>query len=434
MYAHDGTKSVYIEVPNDSLSSFEHGRGYWLVTRKAHRLDTGPVLGLSTPTDSAFAVTLEPGWNLIGQPFAFSVAWDSMTVNGQSMIDVEATVVEPAVAWSGEQYQYSVDTFRPWRGYWVKNLTDSAAVLRIPPRAAQEAAPSASEPLVAAVPPEQRGSEDAWTISISASSMGALDTYNYVGVRRTASSGRDGHDRSDAPMSPGNALSLHFPHPTWEGWAGSYTVDIRGAYEQKDGVALMLSSDADIWGHVWCFDVAKNFSIEGAGDEVVLEFAGIKNVPLEAEILLVDRVLECVTDLRKITRYVYFQEQREIVASEDDARFVLLIGSEDFLDMNENELPGLPAKAALFQNYPNPFNPSTIIRYELTNPGRVQLRVYDVKGALVRVLEDRNRPAGRYEVGWDGENESGARVASGIYFYRLTAPGFSQTRKMVLVE
>ena len=86
------------------------------------------------------------------------------------------------------------------------------------------------------------------------------------------------------------------------------------------------------------------------------------------------------------------------------------------------------------QNRPNPFNPSTIIGYELARAGHVTVRIYDVRGALVKTLEDRDRPAGRYEVGWHGENERGERVSSGVYFYRLVAAGHSQTRKMVILK
>jgi hypothetical protein len=95
---------------------------------------------------------------------------------------------------------------------------------------------------------------------------------------------------------------------------------------------------------------------------------------------------------------------------------------------------GVPMTAALYQNIPNPFNPRTVIRYDVAAPGHVSLRVYDVRGALVRVLEDRIRAMGRYEVDWNGDDGRGERVASGVYFYRLTTPGYSQTRKMVLLK
>jgi hypothetical protein len=85
-------------------------------------------------------------------------------------------------------------------------------------------------------------------------------------------------------------------------------------------------------------------------------------------------------------------------------------------------------------NYPNPFNPSTVIRYEIANPGHVSLRVYDAGGVLVKVLQDQHRKAGRYEVNWNGEDEKGHPVSSGVYFCRLSALGITQTTKMVLVK
>jgi hypothetical protein len=94
----------------------------------------------------------------------------------------------------------------------------------------------------------------------------------------------------------------------------------------------------------------------------------------------------------------------------------------------------VPKEYRLEQNYPNPFNPTTIIRYEIAKAGRLSLRIYNVSGALVKVLEERDREPGRYEIGWDGNNEHGEKVSSGVYFYRLTAPGFSQTRKMLLLK
>jgi len=95
-------------------------------------------------------------------------------------------------------------------------------------------------------------------------------------------------------------------------------------------------------------------------------------------------------------------------------------------------------RAGLYQNYPNPFNPSTSI--EFTVPGsdasrsNVLLAVYDVRGALVKMLVNRPVAAGRHTVKWQGRNQSGSLVASGVYFARLQVDGFRDTRKMILLR
>ncbi|HEX6791816.1 MAG TPA: FlgD immunoglobulin-like domain containing protein [Candidatus Krumholzibacteria bacterium] len=85
-------------------------------------------------------------------------------------------------------------------------------------------------------------------------------------------------------------------------------------------------------------------------------------------------------------------------------------------------------------NVPNPFNPSTTIHYELAQSGRATLGVYDVSGRLVRTLVDREHNVGSYETRWDGRDDRGAAVASGVYFYRIESGRFTQTRRMVLLK
>ncbi len=92
------------------------------------------------------------------------------------------------------------------------------------------------------------------------------------------------------------------------------------------------------------------------------------------------------------------------------------------------------ARFALHQNLPNPFNPSTRVAFELGEPCRTTLFVYDVSGKLVRTLIDETLPAGAHDVEWDGRDGAGRRCASGIYFYRLRAGSFAETKKMVLLR
>ena len=97
----------------------------------------------------------------------------------------------------------------------------------------------------------------------------------------------------------------------------------------------------------------------------------------------------------------------------------------------------LPETFALFSNYPNPFNPRTVIEYAVPASGAgeaVRLEVYNIVGQRVRLLVDARQAAGFYRVTWDGTNEAGMPVASGVYVYRLQAGRFSQVRRMLLLK
>lgn len=98
------------------------------------------------------------------------------------------------------------------------------------------------------------------------------------------------------------------------------------------------------------------------------------------------------------------------------------------------DTPRTPAASYLAQNFPNPFNPTTKIAFGLSAPAHVSLRIYDAAGRLVRGLVESGRPAGNYSEFWDGKDGDGASVASGVYFYRLDAGSFTQTRKMILLR
>ena len=101
--------------------------------------------------------------------------------------------------------------------------------------------------------------------------------------------------------------------------------------------------------------------------------------------------------------------------------------------------PPLPASTALLANFPNPFNPDTYIPYQLHAPAQVRLSIYDVRGALVREIDLGYRAAGQYLTSttaahWDGRNQGGQHVASGVYLYRLQAGPVAHVRKMVVVK
>ena len=94
----------------------------------------------------------------------------------------------------------------------------------------------------------------------------------------------------------------------------------------------------------------------------------------------------------------------------------------------------LPTVTSLSDNYPNPFNPTTNIDYSLSKSGFVSIVIYDMNGSEVRTLVSEVQSANRYSVPWNGLNNSGQSVSSGKYVYRMSAPGFSETKSMTLLK
>jgi hypothetical protein len=93
-----------------------------------------------------------------------------------------------------------------------------------------------------------------------------------------------------------------------------------------------------------------------------------------------------------------------------------------------------PTEFALRQNFPNPFNPETTIKYDLADAGRVELRIYNMVGQVIRTLVNERQNPGRYSIRWDGKDDRGLSVSSGIYFYRLTSEKFNDVKKLMLLK
>jgi hypothetical protein len=151
-----------------------------------------------------------------------------------------------------------------------------------------------------------------------------------------------------------------------------------------------------------------------------------------------EKSLHAVCEIERIefeedgTLVVVAGSQSDTYEPESIARIEILwlqeIGVED-----PGDAAALVDAIRLFQNQPNPFSPETRIRFELLQAGPVDLAIYSVQGRLIRTLVDEALPAGPHEVQWDGCDECGERVPSGVYFYNLAAPGIEESRRMILL-
>jgi len=106
------------------------------------------------------------------------------------------------------------------------------------------------------------------------------------------------------------------------------------------------------------------------------------------------------------------------------------------LDIEAPYVVEQPDRFGISQNYPNPFNPRTQIRFDLPqlsdNTFNVRVTIYNIKGQLLQVLLDERRSAGSYVIQWNGKNDAGYQVPSGLYFYRISTVDWVVTKKMLL--
>ncbi|MCJ7577118.1 MAG: T9SS type A sorting domain-containing protein, partial [candidate division Zixibacteria bacterium] len=118
---------------------------------------------------------------------------------------------------------------------------------------------------------------------------------------------------------------------------------------------------------------------------------------------------------------------------EGSGGFAKIVGG-DGRDTGTKSSLSVPDKFSLLQNYPNPFNPATVVKFEIVQPAKVSLKIYNILGQSVKVLVDEEKVAGTYTTYWDGKDQNGQAVSSGIYFYKLDTGNFTEVKKMILIK
>ncbi|MCK5332189.1 MAG: metallophosphoesterase, partial [Candidatus Marinimicrobia bacterium] len=104
------------------------------------------------------------------------------------------------------------------------------------------------------------------------------------------------------------------------------------------------------------------------------------------------------------------------------------------LGLDHSSPETVPIEFGLYQNYPNPFNSSTLMKYDIPEDCHIKLNIYDLKGRFINSVVNGYQPAGKHELIWNGLNFNGSRVASGVYFYQLTAAEYSEGKKLILLR
>ncbi len=366
------------------------GRGpaYWLLLPQSTTVDyEGAPL---QPKDSTVCIDLRQGWNLIGNPFrnnveTFSCLIDSGGYQQPIMEAAAAGWISPVFyAYLGDRYIIT-SALQAGRGHWFAALVNG---LQLCITRGAPSAPAHTDTRSSFV---SNSTEEAAFLSITSSHSTVT-----LGVAADAEDGFDAvYDLPAPPKAPvendGSLVLL----ADYEIGFNRFTRDIKSIQPE----------------HEWLIEVSGHSS-------TTVDFNGLP------ELTGAGYLVTLVTD-----------DGRSQPITCDQT--ILLSPGQHRIIMNRLEQSSevsIPDHYYLSSNYPNPFNPKTRLAFGLPSAGDVRLTIYNVLGQKVRTLIDRPMAAGHHTVDWDGADNMGRPLSSGVYFYMLESKDFRKTRKMMLVK
>ena len=384
----EGDSSYYVEYPNIEVS-FIPGNAFWLITRQGKSFDIEN--GWSINSSQPYYYTLQPGWNQVANPFAFPVSVDSINITEN---------IEPPVYYNGREYQYDVTVLYPWEGYFVYNNSSQPVSISIPSIKAEGGglAKSANRLTI--------NTDSEYLLQLSAEMIDTrlIDTQNYIGLLNNATEEHDSLDFSEAPPI-GEYLQLSIIQEE-ERFAGNFKP---------------ISQN----GQQWELEVSSSELIQKPIQIDLIE-TGI--MPEGFELFILDKDYNCPIQIYNKNFNVHLNKEFPV------RRFKILIGTDEYAEQHNENIPLIPIEYCLEQNYPNPFNSETTIQYQLSRRSKVVIEVFNIVGHKVRTLVKETKNTGQHSVIWDGLNDSMMPVTSGIYLYRLNAEKFVHSKKLILVR
>lgn len=386
-----------------------NGYGYWLASAGNATID---IPGLQQ--DNYSTVGLQVGWNLIGCPFENPVLVPAIEVidtlqqirtyndTTNNMFLNDSLVRQRMWNYSDHSYDFvnngawdslsafdSASHLQPWQGYAVYALQPCSLFMMPAFKSSAKGVRLVASPKV----------EVSWQAEFSASSGQAADRGIRIGVSPQA---KPGYDRLDAEKPPlvSSQVTAYIPHQDWDqGPCRAYQYDFRPG------------SDHIEWP----------LTVKTASDDrpAELAYSLSQTMPEGYQLYLVDRRTGKATVMSNSGRLGF-------------------TGSHEFAVIYTNRgLGGLALKPLSFdlnQTYPNPFAQSITVNYQLAAAGQVSLKVYNVTGQLVRTLTEGAALPGYYSQTWNGRDNGGRKIASGIYIMRLVSGGQERTRKLVKIK
>ncbi len=389
----DAQSEDYEEIPEGEITP---GQAYWLITRDGGTFDVGA--GTSADLDQPIEIGLAPGWNQIANPYAFPVDW--------ALVQGSAGVEAP-VGHDGADYAYNQTSLEPWQGYFVFNPLPDPTVLSFSPQSALRGANKQAAPAKRARADSSAGYRLQLEASLADGSIKSAT--NVLALADQADSGFDALDSREAPGFG--------PHVRLSSLAGG----VRLAGNVKP-----MGEGGQWWDLELAVERPRDLFRTSETVTVRLGESGIR--PEGFLLYALDQSRQELLVLRDNRFSVHLDATHPVVSIR------LILGTESFAQQSAMGTALTPAETALEQNFPNPFRERTSIDYQLHETLPVRLEVYNILGQEIALLRRAEQPAGVYRLEWDGRDNAGRQMPSGVYFYRLAAGGEHFTRSLTLVR
>ncbi len=378
----------YVEQNELEGASLSAGRALWFIRRNGGALAS--LDGTSVPINQPHEISLDEGWNLIGNPFAFDVPLSQVRVENT------AGSLQDVLGYNGNNFvNQAGGALKPYRGYLVYLSGGQGGTLVVDPSPEE---PSAS--IASARAPDPR-----WAVDLSARVGQARDPMNTFG---TAPSATDGVEAADGREPPpiGDYVSLRFRAPSQD----------RGLWRD------MRSTGGGL--RTWTAEVRTNVS-----GLVTINASGISSVPDDQSVWLVDPVLDQTQNLRETPTY-------QFPASEaTDARPLrILVGPAAAVQRRLGRDADRPERVELLPSVPHPVRSHATFRYRVPERTRATLELYDLLGRRVATLvDDESVGPGTHTYAWTRQ-DTGGTLSSGAYLLRLQAGDVTRTRRLVIMQ
>ncbi|MDW7681365.1 MAG: FlgD immunoglobulin-like domain containing protein, partial [bacterium] len=178
------------------------------------------------------------------------------------------------------------------------------------------------------------------------------------------------------------------------------------------------------------WDIVIDHAIDEPAEIMQLNFENIIPIPENWLLYLFDLDKDVAYNLRENNMLSIPTENKK----SGNRLFKLVIGTEEYLNRNSDDIPLVPMAFELMQNYPNPFNASTTIQFSLPKRVHTKIQIFNISGQLVRTLVNKEMRGGINKIIWDGRNDHGQLLTTGLYLIRTEAAKQTAVKKMLLIK